>query len=115
MCGNENISNRDKAEIQAGADLLLHPGGGGIAIWVRRDELLPPSAIRFHTQKLAGGEDIESTEIATILAALQVGLEQLTAAMAREMGMPLEVLVRMRSHAAEVLGPRMHALTEVRR
>lgn len=98
--------------IQAGADALLTPGGGGIAVWVRRDELRPRVAVRFSTA-VKEGEDIDVTKIATILATLRVGVSRITQAMADQMGMERDDLDKMVKLAEEVIAPHFETETNI--
>lgn len=106
------MTRRHTLEIQAGADALLAPGGGGIAIWVRRDELQPRAAVRFSTAVKAG-EQIDHIKIATILATLQIGLERVRDGLADNMNMPREQLEAQVSAAVAVLRPMSEATTNI--
>ena len=104
----------EKDEINAGADALLHPGGGGIAIWVRRDELQPRAAVRFRTDK-PGGERLSVEYVVTVCASLRVGLERVMHALADEHGVDRESFARMVGVAFDVLMPEYMNVTEIRR
>lgn len=106
------MTRRQTLEIQAGADALLAPGGGGIAIWVRRDELQPRVAVRFSTAVKAG-EQIDHIAIATILATLQIGLERVRDGLADNMNMPREHLAVEVSAALDVMRPKAEATTNI--
>lgn len=113
MGDQRKIGKRDKAEIETGADLLLYPGRGGIAVWVRRDELLPRSAIRWREPGKATGE-IDLTEAVTMMAALQVGIAKTGMGLAKLFDIPEEKFAAMVDTAVEVLAGRMDAMTETR-
>lgn len=106
------LSRKQTLEIQAGADALLAPGGGGIAVWVRRDELQPRVAVRFSTA-IKEGEEIDAVQIATILATLQVGVHRITQAMADQMNIPREDLQAMVETTFKVLAPHYEAATNI--
>lgn len=106
------ITHKETMAIQAGADALLTPGGGGIAVWVRRDELLPRVAVRFSTA-VKEGEEIDAIHLATIIATLRVGLDRITHAMADQMGMERDTLKGMIDKAHEVLAPKYETMTNI--
>lgn len=106
------ISHKETMAIQAGADALLTPGGGGVAVWVRRDELLPRVAVRFSTAAKEG-EEIDAIHIATYLATLRVGLDRITHAMADSMHMDRGTLKSMIDKAHEVLAPKYETMTNI--
>lgn len=106
------INRRQTLEIQAGADALLTPGGGGIAVWVRRDELEPRAAVRFSTAAQEG-EEIDYVKIAIILATLRIGIDRVEHAMADQMNMPREALASMAAAALEDLRPRFELTTNI--
>lgn len=106
------MTRRHTLEIQAGADTLLAPGGGGIAIWVRRDELQPRAAVRFSTA-VKEGEQIDYIKLATILATLQIGLERVRDGLADNMNMPREDLAVAVSAALDVLRPKAESTTNI--
>ena len=99
-------------EIQVGADALLAPGGGGIAVWVRRDEMMPRVAMRLST-KHPGGEDVSVTQLASILAALHIGVHRMTQALADQMNMPRETLDSMVCDARTIMTPYFEAQTNI--
>lgn len=99
-------------EIQAGADALLTPGGGGFAVWVRRDEMAPRVAMRLSTNR-PGGEDVGVTEIAALLATLHIGVHRITQALADEMNMPREMLDSMVGDARQIMTPYFEAQTNI--
>ena len=102
------VTKRDKAEIETGADLLLYPGKGGIAIWVRRDECTPRAAIRFRK------EDVPLEETCCLLASLRVGLDILERSIAQIHGIEPDVFAAMCADALKIIGPRIRASAEVR-
>ena len=99
-------------EIQAGADALLKQGGGGVAVWVRRDELSPRVAVRFRTAA-EEGEDIPAEKIAAILGTLHIGVDRMTQALADSMGMPREDLAKMVEIARKELMPHYETATNI--
>lgn len=106
------ISRKESLEIQAGADALLTPGGGGVAVWVRRDELMPRVAIRFNTAK-AEGERVDVLYIATILATLRIGVDRATHALADNMGVERDQLAAMVEVAHKGLAPHYETATNI--
>ena len=100
------IGRNDKLEIQAGADILLNPGNGGFALWVRRDEGQPRAAVRLRSK------DLPIEECVVLLAAMQIGLGKLCMTMAQQFGMDEEAFAAMCDKALEILGPEMDARTE---
>ena len=106
------ISRKETLEIQAGADALLAPGGGGVAVWVRRDELQPRVAVRFSTA-VKEGEEIDWTKVATILATLRVGVERITQGLADQMNMPREQLQKAVDLAFKELMPHYETATNI--
>lgn len=102
----------DKDEIQAGADTLLFPGKGGIAIWVRRDEMLPRAAIRFRSGPGQENNSVDFIEIAALLAALQVALGKITISLADQMGIDHHEFAAICDAAMQEMGPKYDAKTE---
>ena len=107
-------NKREKDEINAGADALLYPGGGGIAIWVRRDELQPRAAIRFRTEN-PSGEALSPEYVVTVCAALRIGLERVMHALADEHGMDRKRFAEMVEVGFNVLMPKYETASEIRR
>lgn len=108
------INRQESLEIQAGADALLTRGGGGVAVWVRRDELQPRVAARFSTAVKAG-EEIGAEKIAVLLATLRIGVDRITQGLADTMDMPREVLEEMVGIAHKELRPHFEATTNIER
>jgi hypothetical protein len=99
-------------EIQAGADALLKPGGGGVAVWVRRDDLYPRVAVRLSTTK-PGGEEIDAAKMAAILATLRIGVDRVTQAMADQMVIERDLFASMVDDARKILAPHFQTATRV--
>lgn len=99
----------DQQEISQAANLLLHPGEGGIAVWVRRDELRPRAAIRFR------GKDVSLEEAVTLATMLSGAVMHACEAMAKEMGIPGDEFLDMVEKASEVLDPLTKCDFETRR
>lgn len=72
----------ESLEIQAGADVLLAPGRGGVALWVRRDELRPRVAFRYH------GEAVPPEEHVLMLGAMKAGFEAACRSVRVQLGLP---------------------------
>jgi hypothetical protein len=102
------MSQQETMAVQAWADALLTPGGGGIAVWVRRDELMPRVALRMNTAKKEG-ETVDAAMIAT----LRIGCERITHAMADSMNMERAELAVMVAKAADVLRPHYQVQTNI--
>lgn len=100
------MKKRDKDEINAGADALLYPAGGGIAVWVRRGELEPRAAIRFRTDR-PGGESIDIVQLATICATLQVGLDRVMHALADKAHVDRDTFAQMTRVAYDTVKDRI--------
>lgn len=106
------LTRRQTLEIQAGADALLTPGGGGIAVWVRRDELQPRVAVRFSTAKQEG-EEIDAAMLATYIATLRAGVLRLEQSLADSMNMERETFAEMTGIAFSAIEPRVEAATNI--
>lgn len=108
------IPRPDSADISQAANTFLHPGGGGIAIFVRRDEMQPRAAIRLR-DGAPGPRDI-TVELVTMVACLRQALAMVEVALANQLPMPIDDFRDMADIAeSEVIAPRIVPATEVRR
>lgn len=111
--GRRKIQRPDILESQAGADAFLHPQHGGIAIWVRREEMLPRAAVRFRTRRPGEPDQVPLEDIVMMLASLHVGTELMTRNLAKDMDLPFSDLNKMVETAKEILRPRMYSDTAI--
>lgn len=87
---------REKPEANAGADIFLHPGQGGMMVWVRRDEAYPRAAIR-----VRGKVGLE--EMVAMLGALEVGLSSLIKSTAARMSIAPDTFAEMVKIGADII------------
>lgn len=99
---------KDQAEIEAAADVLLYPGGGGIAIWVRIDELEPRAAVRWR------GKDVDPAEAVTHVACLAVAIERLCTGLEKTFDLPAGQFMKMVSEMVPVVRDRTASNVKVR-
>lgn len=105
---------RSKPESNAAADAFLYPGGGGIAVWVRRDEMLPRVAVRFRTDK-PEGENVDIEQTMTLVAMLSLGVERLQDILADTHNAEREAFKAAVKIAADALRDKVNTMSEVRR
>lgn len=111
---NRKLGKRDKDEAEAGADTLLYPGGGGIAIWVRRDETVPRAALRFKRRPGMETDQVDLVEAISLVTTLECGVDRVKTMMARLYDIDEKTFAGMCAAAKEVVAPRCVAFTAIR-
>jgi hypothetical protein len=110
---SEEQKRKRQAEAEAAADSFLYPGGGGIVVWVRRDELLPRASIRFRAKP--GLSDRVDLVDSTILAAtLRIALERIEHALADQHTTDREQFSKMVDAVRNELAPKYLAETFIK-
>lgn len=96
----DKIAKRDQAEIDIAVENFLHPGGGGVIIWVRRDELVPRMAVR------SKGTCLEFEEAAAIIACLKITVDEATTHLGEVFGLKHDEMAEAAGIAVEAIRER---------
>lgn len=110
---NEAQKRKRQAESEAAADSFLYSGGGGIAVWVRRDELLPRAAIRFRAKR-GLSDQIDLVDSTILAATLRIALERAEHALADQHATDREQFSKMVDVVRNELAPKYLAETFIK-